>query len=253
MKYIHEETVHNLKDPEIIIPKILEIISPKSVVDIGCGIGTFLNVFNRYGISNLMGLDGHWVDKSLLLKNIRANQFREIDLEKEFSLEQKYDLVVSLEVAEHLSKASASNFVKNLVNAGEVILFSAAIPNQGGQNHLNEQPISYWNHLFLKHNYVLHDVLRPIFWNTEIQPWYKQNMVFYAPKGFKFNKKLKTLDIENIVHPEIFKMRIDQLNYEISNVYSGNITRIFALKILIKSIIGIKFWSLLKKSLKTAN
>ena len=59
---------------------------------------------------------------------------------------------------------------------------------------------------------MLHDVLRPIFWNTEIQPWYKQNMVFYAPKGFKFNKKLKTLDIENIVHPEIFKMRIDQLN-----------------------------------------
>jgi 2-polyprenyl-3-methyl-5-hydroxy-6-metoxy-1,4-benzoquinol methylase len=76
MKYIHEETVHNLKDPEIIIPKILEIISPKSVVDIGCGVGTFLNVFNRYGISNLMGLDGHWVDKSLLLKNIMANQFR---------------------------------------------------------------------------------------------------------------------------------------------------------------------------------
>lgn len=150
MKYIHEETVHNLKDPEIIVPKILEIINPKSVVDIGCGIGTFLNVFNRYGINNLMGLDGHWVDKSLLLKNIKANQFREIDLEKEFSLEQKYDLVVSLEVAEHLSKASASNFVKNLVNAGEVILFSAAIPNQGGQNHLNEQPISYWNHLFFK-------------------------------------------------------------------------------------------------------
>jgi hypothetical protein len=161
--------------------------------------------------------------------------------------------VVSLEVAEHLSKASASNFVKNLVNAGEVILFSAAIPNQGGQNHLNEQPISYWTHLFLKHNYVLHDVLRPILWNTEIKPWYKQNMVFYAPKGFKFNKKLKKLDIENIVHPEIFKMRIEQLNYEISKVYSGNITKIIALKILIKSIIGIKFWKLLKNSLKTAN
>jgi len=252
MKYIHEENVHNLKDPEIIIPKILEIISPKSVVDIGCGIGTFLNVFNRYGISNLMGLDGHWVDKSLLLKNIRANQFREIDLEKEFSLEQKYDLVVSLEVAEHLSKASASNFVKNLVNAGEVILFSAAIPNQGGQNHINEQWLSYWEKLFFKHDYVLHNIMRPILWNTKCQTCYKQNMVVFTPKDYLFGHEIKYSILKDVVHKELYEFKIgqlEQINNEYKKMLNGTISFKTVCKMILKRTFGLKFWNKIKSTL----
>jgi 2-polyprenyl-3-methyl-5-hydroxy-6-metoxy-1,4-benzoquinol methylase len=120
-------------------------------------------VFKQSGVTEVLGVDGPWADKSLLFKNITESEFHECNLEKEVQLSKKYDLVVSLEVAEHVSNASAELFVKNLINAGSLILFSAAIPNQGGQNHINEQWLSYWEAIFEKQNYVLHDVMRPIF------------------------------------------------------------------------------------------
>ena len=57
LRYIHDETAHNLKDPEIIVPVIMGVLNPKSVVDVGCGIGTFLHVFSDFGVKNLLGLD----------------------------------------------------------------------------------------------------------------------------------------------------------------------------------------------------
>ena len=69
-KYKHEEEIHNLKDPNIIVPEIIELLNPKSVVDIGCGLGTFLNVFKRLGVNDILGIDGPWINKDLLGKYI---------------------------------------------------------------------------------------------------------------------------------------------------------------------------------------
>ncbi len=144
IRYKHEKKNHNLKNPRIIVPEIIKLLDPKSVVDIGCGLGTFLNVFKQFGVNDVLGIDGAWVNKDLLFEYINPEEFLEYNLEEEIRLDRKYDLVVSLEVAEHLKKDSADIFVQNLVNSGNLILFSAAIPNQGGQNHLNEQWLTYW-------------------------------------------------------------------------------------------------------------
>ena len=78
-------------------------------------------------------------------------------------------MVLCLEGAEHIKKDTADIFVQNLVNSGNLILFSAAIPNQGGQNHFNEQWFTYWEEKFIVHNYILHDIIRPFFWdNSEL-------------------------------------------------------------------------------------
>jgi len=98
-KYIHTENVHNLRDPELLVAEILKMLNPKSVVDIGCGLATFLSIFKRYGVSDILGIDGKWVNKELLFKNINPNEFLEQDLEQLFILKKKYDLVLSLEVA----------------------------------------------------------------------------------------------------------------------------------------------------------
>ena len=235
-KYIHKETVHNLKDPKKIVPEIIKILNPKSIVDFGCGIGTFLNVFKQYGVKDVLGIDGPWVNKSLLLKYIDAEEFQESNLEEEIKLSKKYDLAVSLEVAEHLSMDSANIFAQNLINSGNVILFSAAIPNQGGQNHINEQWLTYWEAIFLKHNYVVHDILRPLFWDDpEIFWWYKQNMVLITPKNFVFDFNVKSCNIRNVVHYELFNIKSNQLKL----IYSGKAGgAIFYLKLLFKSILG---------------
>ncbi len=95
-KYIHDETVHNLNAPNRIVPEVIQLVNPQSVVDIGCGIGTFLHVFKMNGVSDVLGIDGPWANKKLLKKYINPEEFQEWDLEKEIKLNKKYDLVVSL-------------------------------------------------------------------------------------------------------------------------------------------------------------
>ena len=138
-KYVHQEEVHNLISPAEIVPVIYKLFQPKSVVDIGCGIGTFLHCFKKEGVNHILGVDGEWVNKKLLHRYINSDEFLLADLEESLKLDTQFDLVLSLEVAEHLKKESADIFVQNLISAGKLILFSAAIPQQGGQNHINEQ------------------------------------------------------------------------------------------------------------------
>ena len=232
-KYIHDEQTHQLKDPNIIVPVVMKLLQPKSVVDVGCGIGTFLHVFKREGVQDILGLDGPWVDQKLLAKYIKPEEFIECDLGKDFSLDKAYDLVVSLEVAEHLAPSAAEAFVKNLVKAGNVILFSAAIPLQRGQNHLNEQWLSWWETKFSKHNYILQDVIRPLFWdNPEIFIWYKQNMVLFTPKDYPLPLGLKCSPMTDVVHFELFTARAKECH----NMFQGRVEMLFIVKILFRKI-----------------
>ena len=137
--YIHDEQAHNLTDPSIIVPVIVNVLNPKSVVDVGCGIGTFLNVFKQNGVNDILGLDGPWVDKNLLANHISLEDFKEVDLEKGFEIDKKFDLALCLEVLEHIQDHFSSNIVKSLTLASDYIVFSASIPGQMGQNHVNEQ------------------------------------------------------------------------------------------------------------------
>jgi 2-polyprenyl-3-methyl-5-hydroxy-6-metoxy-1,4-benzoquinol methylase len=91
VRYIHEEVVHNLDDPNIIVPVLLDVLKPKSVVDVCCGIGTFLHVFKELGLTDILGLDGKWVDKDKLSKNIDIEAFKEIDIEKGITINKKFD------------------------------------------------------------------------------------------------------------------------------------------------------------------
>ena len=144
--YIHTEAIHNLSAPRVIVPIVLEMIKPNSILDVGCGIGTWLKVFEEYGVDDYLGIDGDYVDRSTL--KISEKRFLPNDLRKRWSLNRKFDLVVSLEVAEHLPEEVADLFVSTLSAHGDTILFSAAIPGQGGQNHVNEQWPTYWQKKF---------------------------------------------------------------------------------------------------------
>lgn len=240
-KFKHDnKNLHNLESPNRIVPEVLKFINPKSVVDIGCGLGNFLHVFKQNGVEEILGVNGSWVEKELLFKYINPDEFLEWDLEKDIKLDKKYDLAVNLEVAEHLDEKAADTIVKTLVNAGEVILFSAAIPFQGGQKHINEQPLSYWEEKFSKHGYVVHDIIRSTIWDhDEIPFWYRQNMVFVAPKDYSFKNSPTYNSIKDIVHPVLLKDKIE----EIIRFHHAKRKPSFYLKLFLKSLarsLGIK-------------
>ncbi len=232
-KYIHTESIHNLRDPKQIVPEIIKIINPKSVVDIGCGLGTFLYCFKENGVSDVLGIDGPWTDKDKLSKYLNENEFLEKNLEEVFKLDKKYDLAISLEVAEHVSPESADIFVKNLISAGKIILFSAAIPLQGGQNHINEQWLSYWEEKFSENGYKIHDVMRPLIWNNaDIFWWYRQNMVLVTPNDYPIDENLFKNPIRDIIHPKLFLLKCNQLKV----MEDGELSPKTYFRLLLKSI-----------------
>ena len=161
-KYYNWRVKSALSSAEIIVPYLLESFSPSSVTDVGSAEGAWLSVFAKNGVNIIQGFDGEWVKKEELL--IPIEQFTMLDLETfEAPEEEIFDLAISLEVAEHLSESSADNFIKQLTKLSNRILFSAAIPGQGGLHHLNEQPPSYWAKKFKTYGFEQLDIVRPHF------------------------------------------------------------------------------------------
>lgn len=166
------------RSAEAVVPIILDLIQPKSVLDVGCGVGTWLEVFRAHGAAEILGIDGPYVDQSML--RVASREFRVMDLAEPFSVQRRFDLVTSLEVAEHLPAESASTFVSSLVRHAPAVLFSAAVPHQGGTHHVNEQWQPYWINQFARVNYTCFDVLRRRIWKDDsIEYWYAQNMFLF--------------------------------------------------------------------------
>ena len=164
---------------DVVVPLVIELTRPQSVVDVGCGTGTWLAAFAERGVPDVYGIDGDYVDRGAL--EIPRERFLAHDLGTPLELARRFDLVVSLEVAEHLPPERAAPFVESLTRLGPIVLFSAAIPGQGGTNHVNEQWPAYWAELFRAHGYLHVDCLRLRLWNDDaVAPWYAQNTLLYA-------------------------------------------------------------------------
>jgi hypothetical protein len=162
-----------------ILPIINEIFKPQSVIDIGCGVGYWLKVWSQdLHVPQIMGVEGPYVSPETLQIPVGLVKFQ--DLKLPLNINKRFDLAMSLEVAEHLPEQHADAFVKSLTEASDIILFSAAVVGQEGTYHINEQMPEYWAKIFDKHGYKPIDYLRPKIWeNEKVEWWYKQNILFY--------------------------------------------------------------------------
>ena len=230
MHFNHTLDTYNRTAAEIVVPIIMEAFKPESVLDVGCGIGTWLSVFRDLGVKTVLGVDGGWVDRNLLRKFIEEEYFLSADLRYELNLDRKFDLVISLEVAEHISDEYADDFVKSLVNHGNVIVFSAAIPLQEGENHVNEQWPSYWIEKFARFQLYPDNFLRRMIWDNErIEYWYRQNILVFT--------KAKPSDaIYDIVHPEPYLRKVIALRSKVDDIENGRFGAGYYLGILFKKI-----------------
>ena len=169
-----EHYYHRIQDGAVRSAQVVMASLPfqvDSVIDVGCGLGEWHN-----GNPNYWGLD-HGVKKQDLL--IPLNHYIDHDLTKPFHHIGKYDLCLCLEVAEHLPEEYAAQLVETLCRLSNRVLFSAAIPNQGGNGHLNEQWQSYWADLFFQNGWGPAEIQPAVRYCDEVELWYRQNIVLY--------------------------------------------------------------------------
>ena len=218
-EYNHEFYKNRSRDTSYSAKTILTLVQkvlPKfdSITDYGCGVGAWLAAANKLGATKIKGYDGQWVDKALLA--IPLECFSIQDFEKPYANQEKCDLCISLEVAEHVSGKNADKFINALTSTSDYILFSAAIPGQGGNHHINEQWPTYWIQLFANNDYECMDIIRPRIWDDDKIPyWYRQNCMLFIAKNLTSTLKphnLKTnFNGASLVHPVTFEKETSRL------------------------------------------
>lgn len=184
-KHVYEQSFFNYLDRSSSVSaqyflEILDIGIPvNSVLDVGCGRGAWLAEWRKRGVEDVQGVDGHYVDTATLL--VPRENFHHHDLAEPLNLARKFDLAECLEVAEHLEAQKADVLLDSIVRHSDLVLFSAATPGQGGEHHVNEQPLEYWADKFAERGYRCFDCIRDkVLHHKGIEPWYRYNTLLYV-------------------------------------------------------------------------
>lgn len=195
----------------VVAPLVAALIPDGArVIDVGCGEGWWAQAFADLG-AEVIGIDGAYVETSPL-----GDRFIRHDLNTALPehLAGRFDLAVSLEVAEHLDPARARSFVADLCALAPIVLFSAAIPGQGGTGHVNEQWPAYWVELFTEHEFMVSGALRWQIWNDDrVENWYRQNLMVAveptAPTSHELAELFSTplATMFPVVHPVLYDAR----------------------------------------------
>lgn len=187
-----------------------------AVVDVGCGQGEWLREMGAAGASPLVGVDGPWNrDHHATAAGI---DFVPLDLGRPRLSAQhlidavggrRFDLALCTEVVEHLPEPAGAAVVEMLTAVSDVVVFSAAVPGQGGRGHRNERWQSEWARRFVTHGFEAYDLIRPKIWaDGTVERWYRQNLVLYAAPGALPGHAPTEPSALDLVHPELFEHRL---------------------------------------------
>ena len=209
--YFNYINAGSTRSAELTLPVILRHFNVRSVADFGCGQGAWLAVWQKLGVVDIMGVDGPYIGAPL----IPESHITRTDLTASIDLGRRFDLVQSLEVAEHLPDRAATRFVQTLVSHGDLIFFSAAPPGQGGEYHVNERPYEFWRSIFREQGFALLDILRPQIQGLKaIEPWYRFNALIYVRKSLlpSLSKEIQAFEVPDAdpvkdVSPPVYKLR----------------------------------------------
>ena len=200
---------------EQIVPLIMDLFRPTSVVDLGCGQGSWLAEFSELGVKRITGVDGDWAIPSL---QIPAEHFVAADVSQPVNLPEKYDMALCLECAHYLPNGAGEILVNSLVNLAPVVLLSAGVPFQSGTTGTNDQWPEYWKDLFERKGYVLIDCIRQTFWeNEQVTYYYRQNSFIFAQRDY-VDLRPRLLEFLNapqmslrVIHPLHYMQMIEYL------------------------------------------
>jgi SAM-dependent methyltransferase len=222
IEYNHSDSPHSLAGPRAALPMLFPEGLPQSILDVGCGKGTWLSAAINLGAKDVFGIDGIDIPKEKL--HFSSEFFKVCDLTSPIDLNRRFDAVFCFEVAEHLDAEFAPILIQNLTKHSDHIYFSAACPDQFGQHHVNCQWPEYWQELFNNFGFICEDSLRwRILGVEEIEPWYRQNMIFARKDTNKAGKEPR---ISGIIHSKMYVSRSEVIGQVMPTIRTDQICQI---------------------------
>lgn len=220
--FYQEQQERSLLSAKTVLPIVLSLTKPASIVDVGCGVGPWAAAACANGVSDVTGIDGEYVDREMLL--IPTENFCVRDLAAPLGLNRTFDLAICLEVAEHLPESRGPGLIADLTTLAPAVLFSAAIPGQGGTAHINEQYVSYWAQLFEDRQYVACDLVRRHVWlNPDVDWWYQQNTILFVRSGHPLASRSVPASSLDHIHPILYdRWRRDCIQRETKLSFTEN-------------------------------
>ena len=156
--------------------------------------------FIKNGVEDVIGYEGDWMREAETL--LQKEKYIYFDFTQEIKASRVYDLCLCLEVAEHLDYSSARILVSTLTSLSHQVVFSAAIPQQGGNHHVNEQWPEFWAQLFAEKGYILEWDPRLSIWNnSNIASCYRQNLLVFEKSASR-----EIIIPFALVHPEAWTL-----------------------------------------------
>ena len=211
--FFEGQAAASLQSARVVLGRVFPLVQPRRVLDVGCGTGPWMRAALDLGAAEVLGVDGDYVDRSMLL--VDFGSFIPADLASQrlpdvlgAKADTQFDLIVCMEVAEHLPFERAPSLVAELSSLGDVVLFSAAVPFQFGTQHINEQWPEFWSILFRAHGFACFDCLRADLWAAPgVDWWYAQNAILFAREGSEAASRLPAASRAegkglSLVHPE---------------------------------------------------
>ncbi len=203
IQYDHQANQHGLAGPAIALPVALEGLAVSSLLDVGCGTGTWLAAARGLGIQDLAGIDGIIPDSGQL--HVEPDMLGKQDFRQSWDLKRTYDIVLCLEVAEHLEPEHGALLVECITRHTDMVLFSAAAPFQDGDHHINCQWPSYWQQSFNRNGFACSDAIRWKLWNDDrVEPWYRQNL-FIARRSGDAGSEAR---LNAVYHPDMIQFLV---------------------------------------------
>lgn len=162
-----------------VLPLVVDLLEPRSMLDVGCGAGAWLAAARDLGVDDVVGIEGGHPDEADL--QVPADLIVPLDLRGSMDLGRRFDVTLSVEVAEHIPAEDRGTFVETLTRHSDAIVFSAAVPGQGGAHHVNEQWPTYWADDLAARGFDCFDPWRARLWEDErVEWWYRQNLLLFA-------------------------------------------------------------------------
>jgi SAM-dependent methyltransferase len=132
-----------------IADRLVADVAPKTVLDAGCAIGLLVEALRQRGVE-ATGIDLSSYAIGRVDEAVRA-YCRQGSIADEFP--ERYDLIVSIEVLEHMPVRAAEAAIANFCRHTDDVLFSSSPLDYKEPTHINVHPTEYWAAEFARHGF----------------------------------------------------------------------------------------------------